>query len=265
MVTIIKYLNGSPATAQSASSSSFVMNATWNDAEGIGSGSGTYALDAAGSYQAQTIEFNSGADYGTSEVLGTNVGANCAAGKPYALSGYGTGETMQSAASSTATTTAPNFTNLQSDKYVVVWNVTCPNGSIGGEVVGDQGTLAVTSIDAVDTTATADGTYENGWEYLFHITVPTNEPGIAMKFSDWTSGANTMPVANNMRISSAQASATSTVTILAANTYTTPDLVMVTDLNPAMAGIQVQVKVEVRVPNGTPNASYTTNYGVRSQ
>lgn len=265
-VTIVKYVGGEPATTQNASSSVFAMNAVWNDTQGIGSGSGTYELNASSSpaYQAETIEFNNGADYGTSEVLGTNVGATCAEGKPYALGGYKTGDTMQTAASSTATTTAPAFTNMQTDKFVIVWNVACANGEIIGDVEG-QGTLAVTSIDAVDTSATADNTYENGWKYVFHITAPTDEPDIAMKFTDWTSGSSTIPVANNMRISSAQASSTSTVTVLAADTYTVPDLHLVTDLNPSMIGIQFEVTVEVKIPVGTPNASYSTGYGVRSQ
>ena len=268
-VTINKFINGMMASSAASSTPSFPMTATWNAAN-IGAGTGTYALSAVGynspnAYEAITADMTAGADYTTSEVLGTNVGASCEDGKPYALGGYKTGDSFAGAVSSTATTTAPAFTNIQNNKYVIVWNVTCPNGTIGGDVEGDQGTLAVTSIDAVDTSATADNSYENGWEYLFHITVPTNEPGIAMKFTDWTSGANTIPVANNMRISSAQASSTSTVTILAADTYTIPDLNMITDLNPSMPGIQVQVKVEVKIPVGTSNASYTTNYGVRSQ
>ncbi len=268
-VTIHKFINGMMASSTASSTPSFSMSSTWNAAN-IGAGTGTYTLSSTGynspnAYEAITSDMTAGADYMTNETLGTNVGASCAEGKPYALSGYKTGDSFAGAASSTATTTAPAFTNIQNNKHVIVWNVTCPNGSIGGDVEGDQGVLAVTSIDAVDTSATADNTYANGWEYLFHITVPTNEPGIAMKFSDWTAGSSTIPVANNMRISSLQAASTSTVTVLAANTYTIPNLNMVTDLNPSMPGIQVQVKVEVKIPVGTSNGSYTTNYGVKSE
>lgn len=269
-VTIMKYINGQPATAQNASSTVFSMASSWSDESegGVGTGSGTYTLNSTSDpvYQAQTSEMGKGASYSTNEVMDANVGASCSEGKPYAFSGYSTGDSMQSAASSTATTTSPAFTDLQNDKYVIVWNTYCANsGQIGGDVEGDNGQLAVTSVEATDTSGTADNTYENGWKYTFNITVPTNESGIAMKFSDWTAGSNTMPVANNMRISSAQASSTSPVTITAADTYTTPDLMMVTDLDPTMPGIQVQVLVEVKIPTGTPNASYTTNYGVRSQ
>jgi len=131
--------------------------------------------------------------------------------------------------------TAPNFTNLQHDKHVIVWNHDClsnASGTIGGTVTGN-GVLHVTSIDAIKTTSSADGTFAGGWKYVFHITAPSNEPNVAMKFTDWTSsGSSSIAVANNIRISSAQANSTSTVTITAANTYSSPALVIGTDLDP---------------------------------
>jgi len=131
-----------------------------------------------------------------------------------------------------------------------------------------NGVLKVDSIESIDTTATADGTFTNGWKYVFNITVPTHETHLAMKFEDWhmTVGTATIPSANNMRISSAQAdNAGATVLVVASNTYTTPDLNMVTDLDLAKDGIQVKVLVEVSIPANTTNGSYATNYGVRSQ
>ena len=69
-----------------------------------------------------------------------------------------------------------------------------------------------------------------------------------------------------MRISSAQAdNAGATIDVLAANTYTTPNLHMTMDLDPLTAGIQVDIMTEVRIPVGTANGSYSTNYGVKSQ
>lgn len=142
-------------------------------------------------------------------------------------------------------------------------------GQINGTVTGGVGTgvLAVTSIETVDSTATADGTFANGWKYVFNITVPTNEVNLAMKFDNWTivGGGSTIPAANNIRISSPQANnAGATVLVTAANTYTIPALVMVTDLDPVLAGIQVKVTVEAAVPVGSTNGSYTTNYGVQT-
>jgi len=140
-------------------------------------------------------------------------------------------------------------------------------GQIVGSVVGPTGTLEVTSIESVDTSATADGTFANGWKYVFNVTVPTNETNVAMKFDDWmhTNNVNTIAVANNVRISSPQANnGGATVMVIAANTYTTPDLTMVTDLDPVLAGIQVKITVEAAIPAGSVNGSYSTNYGIKS-
>ncbi len=124
--------------------------------------------------------------------------------------------------------------------------------------------LHVDSIDAQKTTAIANDTYEDGWRYMFHITAPNDEENLAMRFSDWVSGNSTIPVANNMRVSSAQASSTGAITLTAANTYSTPPMVMMTDLDPSMPGRQVEVLVEVKIPEGTANDTYTTTYGVQT-
>ena len=39
---------------------------------------------------------------------------------------------------------------------------------------------------------------------------------------------------------------------------------MTGDLDLVMPGRQVEITVEVAVPNGTPNGAYTTSYGVQS-
>lgn len=127
--------------------------------------------------------------------------------------------------------------------------------------------LHVDSIDAQKTSGVANNTYEDGWRYVFHITAPNNEENLAMRFSDWVaanSSTTIIAVANNMRVSSAQASSTSPITLTAANAYSTPPMVMVTDLNPSMPGRQVDVVVELKIPSGTANESYTTTYGVRT-
>lgn len=270
-VTIVKYVDSVAATGANANNTDFLMNASW-DAENIGAGSGQYSLSETGSnnpnpYQATTTDMTSGADYSTSEVSDSDIVAlSCDGDEPYALNGYSTGDTLAAAAAATPTMTAPSFTNLTSDKFVIVWNDDCntAGGGIGGDVEGD-GVLAVTSIESIDTSAVADGTYENGWEYVFNITVPTDEPDLAMKFADWarTGGGGTIPAANNFRISSPQANnGGATVQITAANTYSSPVLHMTGDLNPSMDGLQVKVTVEARVPSGTASGSYTTSYGV---
>lgn len=127
--------------------------------------------------------------------------------------------------------------------------------------------LHVDSIDAQKTSGIANDTYEDGWRYLFHITAPNDEENLAMRFSDWVSANSSttmIAVANNMRVSSAQASSTAPVTLTAANAYSTPPMVMTSDLDPIKPGRQVDVLVELKIPSGTANESYTTTYGVRT-
>lgn len=88
-----------------------------------------------------------------------------------------------------------------------------------------------------------------------------------MKFATWleTDGDGTIPVGGNMRISSLQANnGGATILLTAANMYSTPDLHMTGDLNQNMDDRQIEITVDVAVPNGTPNGTYTTSYGVRS-
>jgi hypothetical protein len=276
-VQINKYIDGEQATSETADNSDFLMNATW-ESTSHGAGTGQYTLNESNdptAYQESTVEFNDGANYTTSEVVdGMIVSASCTTESMYELVGYTSGETLSEAENATPSLTPPSFTNLMTDKYVIVWNDTCVDeneGTIGGDVTGGtnpNGDLEVTSIETIDGTATADGSFENGWEYVFNITVPTDETELSMKFSDWINTANTsntIPVANNMRISSLQANnGNATVLLTAANTYSIPTLDMVTDLDAIAPGLQVEVKVEVAIPSNTVNGSYTTNYGVQT-
>jgi hypothetical protein len=271
-VTVEKFVQGAMATAVTANNADFPMTATWY-AENTGTGTAPYVLSETNTtpYKAVTSAMTKGANYETKELVnGPVVGAQCAAGKPFALTGYTTGNTRAQAMTAPRTMAKPVFTNLQQNKYVIVWNADCslpPPGDIGGEVIGDEVMLDVTLIEMVDTSATANGSFEGGWEYVFHITAPMDEQDMSMKFDNWlrTGGNGTIPVANNMRISSSQANnGGATILLTAENTYSTPALYMTGDLDPNMDGRQVKITVEVAVPNGTPNGSYTTSYGVQS-
>jgi hypothetical protein len=151
---------------------------------------------------------------------------------------------------------------------------TSGGSSSGGEITGEatggttaNGSLAVTGITVEDGTAVADGTFANGWRYVFNVTVPADETHVAMKFGNWfnSTASTTIAAANNFRISSAQAdNGGATVLITAANTYSTPSLHITGDMNASMPGKQIQIVVEAAVPTGTVNGSYTTNYSVRT-
>ncbi len=124
-VTIVKYINGVPATAENTGGASFPMVASWS-ADNIGTGSGSYALSSTGfnnpnPYQATTSDMTTGADYSTYE----NTSTTCAPESEYALVGYSTGNTLEGAQEAEVTETVPSFTDLTSDKFVIVWNKTC--------------------------------------------------------------------------------------------------------------------------------------------
>lgn len=144
------------------------------------------------------------------------------------------------------------------------------NGRLQGQVTGsqnDNGNLRVDSIQTLDGTAVADGTFENGLEYAFLITIPLNETNVSMRFSNWSriGGGGTIPVANNMRISSPQANNSgNTILITSANTYPSTSLNMTGDLDSSRSGKQVKIIVEVAVPSDTPNGNYSTSYGIRT-
>ncbi len=132
-VHIFKYVDGVQATAANANSSAFPMLTTFDstvyglvtDAPFTLSPTGWGATDVA--YEASYVGGAAGDNYATHEVTSGNeiVGATCAAGKPFALDGYTTGTSLVDAASGVKSSTIPSFTNLQSDQYVIVWNVSC--------------------------------------------------------------------------------------------------------------------------------------------
>jgi hypothetical protein len=129
-VTIAKYLDEHMATAANANNTAFPMQSTWN-ASNIGAGTGNYSLSPTGfnntnPYEATTSDMSVGASYTTHEVMGSTVATACTAGgAPYILKGYTTGDTLAAAEAGTPSMTVPNFSNLQQDEYVVVWNVSC--------------------------------------------------------------------------------------------------------------------------------------------
>ncbi len=137
-VTIVKYVDGAHATASSSNSAVFPMQANYQASNVIGGNPGTdpYSIGPVGNntpnaYEAKTLDLANGASYSTYEHTNTPVvGASCVGTTtPFRLVGYSTGDTLQGAASSTVSTSTPSFTNLQSNKYVIVWNATCQGTS----------------------------------------------------------------------------------------------------------------------------------------
>ncbi len=138
-VHIYKYLDNGDGISQvsdNANVPAFPMTATWQTANlnsGVSS-SGSYVLGdnhggATLKYSADTAPMEAPADYTTSEVVdGAVVVSNsqaCEVGKYYLL-GYKSGNDLSSALSATLTETAPVFTDITSDRTVIVVNKPCP-------------------------------------------------------------------------------------------------------------------------------------------
>ena len=189
-------------------------------------------------------------------------------------SSYGTSNTVDSsltaAHSMTLTGLAPNTTyHFRVKSSDAAGNLATSVDNTFTTIVDDStAVLKVTGIDAVNTYAATGGTFDNGFKWTFHVTVPTTETKFAMKFSDFTNGSGgTIPAANNIRFYSAQssdaASPTSAKAITAAGAYSNP-ITLSADNDPLTAGRQIDVTVEMQVPAGTPGGSYSASYGLQS-
>lgn len=130
--------------------------------------------------------------------------------------------------------------------------------------------IVVNQITPVQTTASADGTYANGWKWIFDVTAPSNETTLMMKFSNWlnSSSSTTIPVSNNMRFYSTQSSnaysESTAITIGSANAYSS-GMYLTGDLDTVTSTRRVQITVQIKIPAGTTAGSYSTNYGIKTQ
>ena len=149
------------------------------------------------------------------------------------------------------------------------------SASQAGIVVSDAVVpLAVTRIDSIKSFATADGTFANGFAWILHATVPTSETALKLKFSDFLSGSNTI-AATNIRYCSAQSNkncasgaeeGTDYISVGGAGqSYDAITAVtLASDLDAGTVGRQVQIRVEMKVPDGTAGGSYSGSYGIQS-
>ncbi len=161
-------------------------------------------------------------------------------------------------------------TDLAGNSVDTVWDGTNKNSHdffTGSETA----TLSVTQIATIRSFAIADGTFANGWQWVFNVTVPSSEASLSMKFSDLISGANSIPAATNIQFYSAQstnhANSGSPVTVTATDAYTSSTPMAIdtsADLDIDTMGRQIQITVEARVPIGTAGGSYSTSYGIKT-
>src|SRR5581483_8694372 len=120
-VTIVKYVDGQPATAQNVNNATFSMHVKYTGGEG------DYLLGPTGVNTASPYQIMESLPSGTNnfdayENIYGAVGPSCASKLPYVLSGYTMGSSLAAAASSVPTTTSPSLATLTSDMFVIVWN-----------------------------------------------------------------------------------------------------------------------------------------------
>jgi hypothetical protein len=122
--------------------------------------------------------------------------------------------------------------------------------------------LAVTGTDSTKSDGVADNQFADGWKWTIHFTVPTNEDAFRIRFSDWGNASSSFAANGNMRLSIAQsdnASTTDSGWVSTGNGYS-DWFYLSGDANPTTPGRQVDLNVEVKIPFGTANGSYTSNF-----
>jgi hypothetical protein len=127
--------------------------------------------------------------------------------------------------------------------------------------------LAIDDTDAVDTSGIANGEWADGWEWLITFTVPDNETQFQMQFTDFSSNGDSFAAGSNIRYFTSQSdtatSSDSAVVIDDANEY--GDVITLTgDADAGTPGRQVEVSVQVKIPLGTPEGSYSTTFQART-
>lgn len=138
-VHILKYLDGQKATSTSPTYQ-FPMTATWKTAnlDGGATTTGTYVLGnnhggAPDLYGADTAPMQAPANYSTAEITDSSsqvlpTEAACQPGK-YRLLGYKVSSSSFADAATQATTTSASFAGLTADKWVIIYNETCPTSA----------------------------------------------------------------------------------------------------------------------------------------
>jgi hypothetical protein len=121
--------------------------------------------------------------------------------------------------------------------------------------------------EAIDTTGIANGEWEDGWEWVLTFTVPDNETQFQMRFTDWSSNGNEIPAAGNIRYfteQSSSASTTASAIVIDEESEYADAITLTGDADSSTPGRQVEVRIQVKIPFGTPAGTYSTTFGVRT-
>lgn len=199
----------------------------------------------------------------------------------------------------------PTILNAIDDKATLI-NDAPVDGFPAGETIvtwtatdGDLTATATQKINIIPTTlhldgapqmqkfiATPGGDFDQGWQWVFNITVPDDKTQLSLSFDDWANSATTdkIPVYDdtnsegNVRFYSLQSQdnkvATSAKIISGSKTAImakstgieqSPDIITVSDdLDANTLGKQIQVTVDAKIPAAVVQGSYFTNYDIQA-
>jgi len=189
-------------------------------------------------------------EYGTTQALGTDSSADANA-------------TSHSVSLSSLTANTTYYYRVKS---------TAGGSTTYSDILSFKTAAAATGVAATTQTlksyATADGTYTNGWQFKFNVTInDETETYLKMKFADWT-GASSLAAVSNMKIALTDDVAgvqAGTTGVAVGNLYATQSSSLtLVDEDPSIGGIQDTVYVYVKVPSGTSGGSYSTSYGIKT-
>lgn len=143
---------------------------------------------------------------------------------------------------------AENDSSSESDQSETATFTTLPCG------------ISINSITMTKTTAKANNSYNNGWEWKFDLTVwDMSETKLKLMFAEWT-GPATIMAGGNMQYS--VDNGISWIVISANNAYPIQGADLSTIDNRTDTGRQIELLVQMKVPNGTLAGQYNSSYGI---
>lgn len=190
---------------------------------------------------------------------------------------YGT-STAYGSTSAGGTATTSHSVTLTGLEEGTVYHFQVAADNIGGSATSSDQTfvtlstasstpLALDDTEAIDTNGIANDEWEDGWEWVLTFTVPDNETQFQMRFSDFEDGDESIAADGNIRYFTSQSASATTsadaVVIDEENVYA--DAITLTgDVDPGTPGRQVEVTIQVKIPIGTDEGSYSTTFGART-
>jgi hypothetical protein len=186
---------------------------------------------------------------------------------------YGTDDTYGASTTMEDTASTTHSIMLSGLDEGTVYHYQVSETNSGGTTTTDDATfvtrstasstpLAVTGTDSVKSDGVADNQFADGWKWMLHFTVPDNEDAFRIRFSDWGNATSSFAAEDNMRLSIAQsdnASTTDAGWVSTGNDYS-DWFYLSGDADASTPGRQVDLSVEVKIPFGTANGSYTSNF-----